>query len=655
MSGKIEIDVRTIYELAGMPVPATPPTPAELEPLMRRQFAFLPQPIEVEFDGWKGVISHPQESPAARAEAARLGDKAAKKAAQGDHAHAIRLWKRALELEPSSRTLRRDLAMVCVETGNSDEAKNHLIEVLRFAPDDVWGLVVLGNLFKTADKDTAAAERFINRAVAAKPDDPWALNSLATIRMEQNRLPEALDLFSKAIAARPEFPNPHLGMGLALHNSGRADEAVRVIENLFARGQMQDARSQSVFDEARKFYQSLMVELAEKKHDDAFKAVEVMKRELQSLSGYPVRVQTGDVPGKLAAIMQMAWAHGRDHHLLVHRGDYPEHLLMHLIAHELGHLRLECAARKQNRNRILVATPANREKACGSMAVDVGKLRRMGLDDQTISDLTLDLASGMVRQVSNAPIDLLIERHIHSQYPDLRPSQFLSLQFLAMEAEKASTDPEVRAMTPRKVLLASAALNGATALFLDELWRGATNYAAAYRRLDSFPVSQRLFALVRSKADSLGPGEEYDLVDHFAEMLGLQGWYSWREDSGEHAVTSEDLPEGSSNPELLKQKQPVAVLYLLAALRRFSSLTVEQVRAISIEIALLGQTGLDYASPDQKYALESCPGEKFSGLQLMCMMHAGFAQFAPEHNTGMDLRDAFLAALTLFDRERKGQ
>ncbi|MFZ4683387.1 MAG: hypothetical protein ACOYMS_12850, partial [Terrimicrobiaceae bacterium] len=98
---------------------------------------------------------------------------------------------------------------------------------------------------------------------------------------------------------------------------------------------------------------------------------------------------------------------------------------------------------------------------------------------------------------------------------------------------------------------------------------------------------------------------------------------------------------------------PAAVWFLLDALQRYAALPVEKVREIAFEIALLGQSGLDYASSDKKYTIRSLPGESFSGLQLMCLMHAGFQQIAPEHETGMDLAEAFLTALELH-RQREG-
>ena len=35
-----------------------------------------------------------------------------------------------------------------------------------------------------------------------------------------------------------------------------------------------------------------------------------------------------------------------------------------------------------------------------------------------------------------------------------------------------------------------------------------------------------------SRADSLAPGDEYDLVDEFAEMPGIRGWFGWIPDVG---------------------------------------------------------------------------------------------------------------------------
>jgi len=54
----------------------------------------------------------------------------------------------------------------------------------------------------------------------------------------------------------------------------------------------------------------------------------------------------------------------------------------------------------------------------------------------------------------------------------------------------------------------------------------------------------------------------------------------------------------------------------------------------------------------QKYTLSAYPSESFSGLQLMCLMYAGFKRITPDQDTGMDLNEPWLVALGLFNAVR---
>ena len=297
MAHRIEIDVRTLYDFAGKGVPENPPSPEALREMVLAQFSFLPEPLTVEFHGWRGEITYGAESTASKAESERLGAKAAKRAQQGDYDKAVGIWKRALELDPANYTLRRDLAMAYVEKGEMESAKNHLIEVLRMQPNDVWGLVVLSNLYNKHEHDLEAAERFLSRARAIDSDDPWVLNALGAIRVEQGRLAEAIGLFADCIAVNPSFANPYLGMALAQRTTGNREGARCTLEGLFAKAQSQDARSAPVFSEARRTYAALISELAETMHDDTFKTLENIKQEMQAESGYPVRVEVAPSGG----------------------------------------------------------------------------------------------------------------------------------------------------------------------------------------------------------------------------------------------------------------------------------------------------------------------------------------------------------------------
>src|SRR5206468_2820571 len=87
--------------------------------------------------------------------------------------------------------------------------------------------------------------------------------------------------------------------------------------------------------------------------------------------------------------------------------------------------------------------------------------------------------------------------------------------FFATSAQ-TNTSPQIRQVTPRKIMQASLALNGAYSLFLDNLFAGASTFSALYRRFETFALSQRLFDRWVEQVDKLEPGDEYKLVDEFA-------------------------------------------------------------------------------------------------------------------------------------------
>ena len=53
-------------------------------------------------------------------------------------------------------------------------------------------------------------------------------------------------------------------------------------------------------------------------------------------------------------------------------------------------------------------------------------------------------------------------------------------------------------------------------------------------------------------------------------------------------------------------------------------------------------------APKGKYT----SGKSFSGLQLMCLMYAGFKRIAPDQDTGMDFNKSLTTALELFDAKK---
>ena len=145
------------------------------------------------------------------------------------------------------------------------------------------------------------------------------------------------------------------------------------------------------------------------------------------------------------------------------------------------------------------------------------------------------------------------------------------------------------------------------ALLLDEQFHGASAFAATYSSLDTFELSQRLYKHWSQRSQEHGAGDEYRLVDEFADMTGLRDWYVWKPDAEDQDATTPVRRDGITNPELLHEEHPAAVWHFLSALERYDTLSDEKIREVAFEIAILGQNGLDYADPDTKYTLRSIP------------------------------------------------
>ncbi len=96
-----------------------------------------------------------------------------------------------------------------------------------------------------------------------------------------------------------------------------------------------------------------------------------------------------------------------------------------------------------------------------------------------------------------------------------------------------------------------------------------------------------------------------------------------------------------------------AVMYCLAAVKKFADEGPEVRQSVTFEIALLGRNGLDINDPAQKYTLKSLPG-MFSGLQLVSYMYVGMRQLAPDKDPGIDLSKEYESALQLHKRGEHG-
>lgn len=629
---------------------------SELQTALRAIFSFLPARTSIAVSGGQVQITLPPPPPSSEAEADRLAAKAGQRAAKGELAKAAGILKKVLELNPAHPTARRDLAMVCQQTGDFEAAKDHLIEVLRLNPSDAWALVILANHYLRQETDADTAERFLLRALELKPSDTWALNSMGTVMMARKKPREAIGFFDQAIRGNSDFANAYLGKATVLLELADAAEAATVLEEMFKTAKAQDARSGPVFQQAQTLYAKTEAELADEKADAAREAVLALESRAEELSGYPVKEISEELEAKVVAKMRMAWKHNTEHHTLVMRKDaeFPAAIRHHISAHELMHVIMESEARDVGTNRWFTTTPENRETAIRDVAKEIRALEKRGFTGQETAAVLQQLLAGANAFLFNCPLDMLIERRLRQEQPVLKEAQFGSVLMLARDGLAATMNKQIREIVPPTIQRINDTLNAVYALFVDDLFAGATSLAKHYRELPTFASAQRLFEQWKATAKQVEPGSEYDLVDMFAAHLGMTKWFTWRPDRGFLPPENLDLgtSEGVSNPELLQQKAPASVMYLLGALQKFDAMPESKVKEIAFEIAMRGREGIDYSDPDKKHTLTSLPGQELSGLQMMCLMYAGFKRFAPELDPGMDLQKEYEQALRLHERNQ---
>jgi tetratricopeptide (TPR) repeat protein len=122
-----------------------------------------------------------------------------------------------------------NLANLYARLGRPANVESELRTALRLAPSFVPALLSLADLRRTQGRD-ADGERFLQQALRAAPDHAEALHALGLFRVRQNRLPEAVDLLRRAARAGPDSPRLAYVYAVALHDTGRAGDAVRILE-----------------------------------------------------------------------------------------------------------------------------------------------------------------------------------------------------------------------------------------------------------------------------------------------------------------------------------------------------------------------------------------------------------------------------------------
>ncbi len=197
-----------------------------------------------------------------------------------------------------------------------------------------------------------------------------------------------------------------------------------------------------------------------------------------------------------------------------------------------------------------------------------------------------------------------------------------------------------------EILKAAAKIQPDNALVKQNL---AATLARAGKHVEALPYFRQAASLApNNPAVLMGLAHCLDSIDeHQKEAQKVYKEVVKKFPDSQFAETAKQILNEAGHADLRKVVddgiRPDAVEYMIDAIKRFNKIPREQVGRVTMEIARLGETGLEINNPKKRYSLTNLDGD-FSGLQLLCCMHVGMALFSPKVDCGSGLQREYQIA-----------
>ena len=114
-----------------------------------------------------------------------------------------------------------------------DSALSYLADGLKRIPNDARGHFSMAEVrYELGQSDLALAA--YQKATALNPDLDEAYFKIGRVESEKRNLPAAIQSYRKAVALKPDEPSYLEGLGMALVDSGAADEGLRILQRVLS-------------------------------------------------------------------------------------------------------------------------------------------------------------------------------------------------------------------------------------------------------------------------------------------------------------------------------------------------------------------------------------------------------------------------------------
>ncbi|MCX6159207.1 MAG: tetratricopeptide repeat protein [Ignavibacteriae bacterium] len=571
-------------------------------------------------------------------------------------AEAKNILKLLIEKNPTISDFHRVYGQIFEVEGNYETARDNIAEALRWDPNNNYALIMMGNIYARHFNDVDTATRFYNKSLALNPNDYISLNNIGGNLANLEKYEDAERYFRLALTINQSYPNTYYGLALALRHKGELLEAFNYVTVAMISSFEKD---ENLYNASSGLAGELSYDYIQKSNNKEVidKYVSKLKYETEK----DIRIEESkEIP--TIASTQYAEVHKRDYHLVRYKPGTPAY--QHFVLHELAHIDFANKASKAGRNKVFLTNDEHREKFIRNCEGFVSGLNKAGHTDTEISNFMVSLFNGLVAQIYNAPVDLLIEHYLYENFPENRPYQFYALIYMNNSYLKGYPDRDIKKFTPKIAYEGNIIMNIAGAYQLFDLY--GLDYYSKYPEYKVFKgISRNIYNMYLNYLKGTKPGDEYDLIEKWGKQLKLSSYFKLVDEKDYLTDSNDILDEISKDPfNLEREKRENAIervsfkdnpmesmavtMYCLDALKTYEGKDESFVKEVTFEIAMLGTYGLNPYDNEKQYSLKTIPDKKFTALHLLSFEYVGFQKIDPSMDTHLDFQSEYQNAIQMF-------
>src|SRR5690554_5078788 len=555
------------------------------------------------------------------------------------------LAKDLITKHPTNSEFHRLLGQVYSDLGENEEGINSLIDALRWNPKNEHALTMIGNIYARHYKDIETALKYYEQVVSINPTDYTAINNIGANFLQQGRSEEAIPYFEKALSVNDKYPLSYLGLSFAYMEGEQFAKAFEwVIEGLKKYTKNDEVR-RKLIDQAFNISKSFS------KSEIADELVQKFKLKIEQEGERTILIEENEsIP--TAAKIEYAENYNRKEDIVKFNPKFPA--FQHLIMHELMHLELTLEARKSNQNKLFISNDSHKKAFIETIESTIKNLKRRNIPssgiDEIVDGIVDDLFHGLNSQIFNSAPDLFIEDRLSKSYPEIKILQFISLQNLINQGIQAVTNKDIVELTGPWVVSTSKVLNLLNAIQFKELF-GIDLIAKFNASQSELNQAKTLYDEFLEYRDDKKPGEEFELIQHWAEDLQLDKNFQIvdenqyrnkqvkKDDYADDILNKiisdpydlesdhdQEMQTFLANQEKLGLNKAV-IMYMVEALNYFENIEKSKIKEIAQEIAMQGAQGYN---PELKYKLNKIPNKTFTGYQILAFYYVSWAIAIPE-------------------------